>query len=163
MKMKKLPILLLLSLGMFIAPVATSFVSGSNSTYIAAHADSDAVNAFLTRFNEIREEQHNSDPEKGVCGTTKEQYNELIALYSALSQDEKEEVNAIKDTYDPDYTIGEEMKEIVRLYFSPQSISEAPKPKLDQKTTIIIASVVSIVGMSAISVLFILRNNKFIE
>ena len=161
MKMKKLPILLLLSLGMFIAPVATSFVSGSNNTYIAAHADSDAVNAFLTRFNEIREEQHNSG--KGICDTTKEQYNELIALYSALSQDEKEEVNAIKDTYDPDYTIGEEMKEIVRLYFSPQSISEAPKPKLDQKTTIIIASVVSIVGMSAISVLFILRNNKFIE
>ena len=158
MKMKKLPILLLLSLGMFIAPVATSFVSGSNNTYAAAHADSDAVNAFLTRFNGIREEQHNSG--KGICDTTKEQYNELIALYSALTQEEREEVNAMMDG---DYTIGEEMKEIIRLYFSPQSISEAPKPKLDQKTTIIIASVVSIVGMSAISVLFILRNNKFIE
>ena len=157
MKMKKLPILLLLSLGMFIAPVATSFATGLNNAYIAAHADSDAVNAFLTRFKEIRAGQEN------ICYTTKDEYNELIALYSALSQDEKEEVNAIKDTYDPDYTIGEEMKEIVRLYFSPQSISEAPKPKLDQKTTIIIASVVSIVGMSAISVLFILRNNKFIE
>ena len=97
MKMKKLPILLLLSLGMFIAPVATSFVSGSNNAYFAAHADSDAVNAFLTRFNEIREEQHNSG--KGIRDTTKDQYDELIALYSALSQDEKEEVNAIKDTY----------------------------------------------------------------
>ena len=158
MKMKKIPILLLLSLGMFIAPVATSFVGGSNNTYVAAHADSDAANAFLTRFNEIREEQHNSG--KGICDTTKDQYNELIALYSALTQEEREEVNAMTDG---DYTIGEEMKEIIRLYFSPQSISEAPKPKLDQKTTIIIASVVSIVGMSAISVLFILRNNKFIE
>lgn len=157
MKMKKLPILLLLSLGMFIAPVAASFVNGSNNTYVAAHAYSDAVNAFLHRFNEIREGQ------KSICETTKDQYNELIALYSALTQEEKEEVNAMIDEHDPDYTIGEEMKEIVRLYFSPQSISEAPKPKLDQKTTIIIASVVSIVGMSAISVLFILRNNKFIE
>lgn len=154
MKMKKLTILLLLSLGMFIAPVATSFVSGSNNTYIAAHADSDAVNAFLTRFNEIRAGQ------ESICNTTKDEYNELIALYSALTQEEREEVNAMMDG---DYTIGEEMKEIIRLYFSPQSISEAPKPKLDQKTTIIIASVVSIVGMSAISVLFILRNNKFIE
>ena len=157
MKMKKLPILLLLSLGMFIAPVATSFVSGSNSTYIAAHADSDAVNAFLTRFNEIREGQ------ESICYTTRDQYNELIALYSALTQEEREEVNSMIDDHDHDYTIGEQMKEIIRLYFSPQSISEAPKPKLDQKTTIIIASVVSIVGMSAISVLFILRNNKFIE
>lgn len=157
MKMKKLPILLLLSLGMFIAPVATSFVSDSNNTYVAVHAYSDAINAFLTRFNEIREEQ------QSICDTTKDQYNELIALYSALSQDEKEEVNAMIDTNDHNYTIGEQMKEIIRLYFSPQSISEAPKPKLDQKTTIVIACVVSIVGMSAISVLFILRNNKFIE
>lgn len=157
MKMKKLPILLLLSLGMFIAPVATSFVSDSNNTYVAVHAYSDAINAFLTRFNEIREEQ------QSICDTTKDQYNELIALYSALSQDEKEEVNAMIDANDHNYTIGEQMKEIIRLYFSPQSISEAPKPKLDQKTTIVIACVVSIVGMSAISVLFILRNNKFIE
>lgn len=157
MKMKKLPILLLLSLGMFIAPIATSFVSDSNNTYVAVHAYSDAINAFLTRFNEIREEQ------QSICDTTKDQYNELIALYSALSQDEKEEVNAMIDANDHNYTIGEQMKEIIRLYFSPQSISEAPKPKLDQKTTIVIACVVSIVGMSAISVLFILRNNKFIE
>lgn len=157
MKMKKLPILLLLSLGMFIVPVATSFVSGLNNTYVAAHADSDAVNAFLTRFNEIRAGQ------ESICKTTKDEYNELIALYSALTQEEREEVNAMIDEHDHDCTIGEEMKEIIRLYFSPQSISEAPKPKLDQKTTIIIASVVSIVGMSAISVLFILRNNKFIE
>ncbi len=157
MKMKKLPILLLLSLGMFIAPVATSFVGDSNNSYVAVHAYSDAINAFLTRFNEIREEQ------QSICDTTKDQYNELIALYSALSQDEKEEVNAMIDANDHNYTIGEQMKEIIRLYFSPQSISEAPKPKLDQKTTIVIACVVSIVGMSAISVLFILRNNKLIE
>ena len=164
MKMKKLPILLLLSLGMFFAPVATSFVSDANNTYVAVRADAQSKADFLAKFKEIRTLQRSEG--RSVCETTRDEYEQLLSFYYLLTNEEKTEINAMLDPTNVEgesYTIGEVMKEIVRLFYSPQSISEAPKPKLDQKTTIIIASVVSIVGMSAISVLFILRNNKFIE
>lgn len=161
MKRKTFLAVLLLSLSLLVAPVINSFDYTANDNYVAVVATPEAKADFLAKFNEIRTNQHNNG--RSVCDTTKEEYEELVTYYYDLSKQEKAEVNAINDPYDEDYTIGDVMKEIVRMYYAPQTPNSANKRKLDQKTTIIISVVVSIIGMSAISVLFILRNKNYIE
>ena len=140
-----------------IVGIASSFDHSPTmvSAYVSAKED------FLSRYNEIREKQHNEN--RSVCDTTKEEYQELVNLYSSLSSQEKKEVNALNDPYDSDYTIEEVMKEIVHLFYGSKDSNGIQKKRLDQSTTIIIAVIVSIFGMSAISVLYILKNNKYIE
>ena len=160
--MKKLLSLLILPvMGLTLGLVASSFNSGLNDNYVSVSATSIEGEAFLNKYQEIRTIQHDED--RSICDTTKDEYNQLIALYRPLSQSERDEINALKDPYDTKSTIGEVMKEIIRLFYSPKNTNDAPKQRLNQSTTIIIAVVVSIFGMSAISVLFILKNNKYIE
>ena len=83
--------------------------------------------------------------------------------YSALSSADKDVVNATVDSRDNNYTIGYMIQQLVNKYYPNNQKHQQNKSKLDQKTTIIIAVVVSIFGMSAISVLYILKNNKFIQ
>ena len=130
----------------------------SNSDYVQLRADSTAKEEFINKLEAIINSH-------SVCDTTKEECDELIQLYANLTAKEKAEVNAMTFTEKgKQYTYEQAMKEIIRIYYSGSTDSSgAPKQKLDQSTTIIIAVVVSIFGMSAISVLFILKNNKYIE
>lgn len=130
----------------------------SNVVEVRASAEEDA---FLARFREIRTAQENS--KQSICDTTRDEYNELMTLYLAMTEAERNEVNAMMDEYETDATIGSMMKELVRIFYRNNGSNEAPKPKLDQSTTIIIAVVVSIFGMSAISVLYILKKDRYIE
>ena len=164
MKRNKLLVTLLLSLGLLVAPITSSFASASNDNYAIVLATQEAKDQFVAKFTEIRTNQRNEG--RSVCDTTKEEYEELVAYYYDLTKEEKAEVNEMQDPTNiegEDYTIGDVMKEIVRLFYTPQTPNSVNKKKLDQKTTIIISVVVSIIGMSAISVLFILKNNKYIE
>lgn len=162
MKLRKMIAMLFIPV-MFlsVSVVASSFSYSNNQNYAQIRADSSSKQAFLDKFKEIRDAQEASG--KTICDTTKEEYKVLIELYSALSESERIEVGAIHDEYETKVTIGEMMKEIIRIHYTNNGVQEAPKQKLDQSTTIIIAVVVSIFGMSAISVLYILRNNKYIE
>ena len=162
MKSKKiLKLLLLPALFMCVSFGCLAIKGNINQNFVQIRADSPELDAFLARFNEIRTQQNSSG--KTICDTTKEEYEELVNLYSALSKEEQNQVNSMPDTYETDTTIGTMMKEIIRIHYRNGGSNEAPKAKLDQSTTIIIAAVVSIFGMSAISVLFILKNNKYIE
>ena len=123
MKMKLLFKSIIMLGAIMVAPLMINFVSSSsNVSYTEVRAESASQADFLTKFDEIF-------ANKSICDATREEYDEIIGIYSNLSNEDR--VNN--------------------------------KKKLDQTTTIIIASVVSIVGMSAISVLFILKNNKYIE
>ena len=135
-------------------------VNESSNNVIMVLASGEKDN-FLNRFKEIRTIQHTYG--QSICDTTREEYEELIALYSAMSEEERNEVNAMYDEFETSSTIGALMKEIIRIHYQNNGSNEAPKPKLDQSTTIIIAVVVSIFGMSAISVLYILKRDKYIE
>ena len=139
--------------------VATSLTS--NQKYVQIRAESSELKAFLARFNEIRTQQNANG--KTICDTTKEEYEELVNLYASLSKADQKKANETYDLFETETTIGDMMKEIIRIHYTNHGSNEAPKEKLDQSTTIIIAAVVSIFGMSAISVLFILKNNKYIE
>lgn len=135
--------------------------AATNQNFLQIRADSPELTAFLTRFNEIRTQQNANG--KTICDTTKEEYQELVNLYASLTKAEQTSVNQMHDQFETNITIGDMMKEIIRIHYTNGGSNEAPKAKLDQSTTIIIAAVVSIFGMSAISVLFILKNNKYIE
>ena len=162
--MKKKNLLKLLMIPALFIGVSFGMVAAnvsSNQNFVQIRADSPELTAFLTRFNEIRTLQNANG--KTICDTTKEEYEELVNLYSALTKAEQTTVNQTPDQFEANTTIGDMMKEIIRIHYNNHGSNEAPKAKLDQSTTIIIAAVVSIFGMSAISVLFILKNNKYIE
>ena len=142
--------------------LAASFANELKSeSYIEVRADSSAKEGFLTKFAEILDSYYDSG--RTVCDTTKEDYRVLVELYSRLSDQEKVEVNATKYEKAGNYTIGDLMNEIIRIHYMKEDTSGAPKQKLDQSTTIIVSVVVSIVGMSGISVLYILKQDNYIE
>ena len=162
--MKKKNILKLMMLPLMFIGVSfaiPTYASQSNQNYVQIRADSAAVDAFLARFREIRTVQNTAG--KTICDTTKAEYEELVNLYAALTKEEQNQVNQLADEYVTDATVGSMMKEIIRIHYTNGGSNEAPKEKLDQSTTIIIAVVVSIFGMSAISVLFILKRDNYIE
>ena len=98
-----------------------------------------------------------------VCDISYNSYREMYERYSALSKSDREIVNAIPDKYEPDYTIGEIVKYLVTRYYPNTQKVKAEKKKLDQSTIIIIATVVALVGATAISVLYMLKNQKVIR
>ena len=100
---------------------------------------------------------------KSICDKSKEQYEEMISNYNQLDNLNKSVVNETADPYEPDYTIGHMIKQLINHFYPSNQKVNDNKPKLDQSTTIIIAVVVSIFGMSAISVLYILKKDKVIE
>ena len=86
-----------------------------------------------------------------------------MEIYSKLNQNDRQKAVLTEDPIQPIYTIGQYINELVKKFYNPTAANSVSKPKLDQSTTIIIAVVVSIFGMSAISVLYILKNKKVIE
>lgn len=141
--------------------VSSFTTTETHETYLQVKADSSAKQAFLDRFTEILDGYY--DNGKSVCDVKRSEYLELVDLYSQLSKEEREEVNQMPYEKAGDYTIEDLMNEIIRIHYGTKETSGAPKQKLDQSTTIIIAVVVSIVGMSGISVLFILKKDNYIE
>lgn len=100
---------------------------------------------------------------KSICDKTKEEYEDMMSKYNQLDNLNKSVVNETNDPYEPEYTIGHMIKQLVNHFYPSNKKVEENKSKLDQSTTIIIAVVVSIFGMSAISVLYILKKDKVIE
>ena len=114
----------------------------------------DFISYWETDFRE-----HNPE----VCEIPYEAYLEMYERYIALSKEDREVVNATIDTREPDYTIGAIIKTLVNKFYPNTNSVKQEKQKLDQSTVIIIATVVALVGASAISVLYILKNNKVIK
>ena len=98
-----------------------------------------------------------------VCDISYNAYQEMYGKYSSLSKTDREIVNEIPDQREPDYTIGEIVKYLVTRYYPNTQKVKAEKKKLDQSTIIIIATVVALVGATAISVLYMLKNQKVIK
>ena len=127
--------------------------------HIISRENSPAVDNFLDYWVNVFRAKYPSS----VCDVTREDFDLLMEQYDLLNTSEKEIVNATKDTHQPEYTIGEVIKTIVDYVYPNKKSSEDSKKKLNQSKTIIIAVVVSIFGMSAISVLYILKKDKVIK
>ena len=127
--------------------------------HVILRENSPAVNNFLNYWENVFRAKYPGS----VCDVTREDFDLLMEQYDPLTDSEKEIVNATKDTHQPEYTIGEVIKTIVNYVYPNKKSSEDNKKKLNQSKTIIIAVVVSIFGMSAISVLYILKKDKVIK
>ena len=158
--MKKiiLPLLLL--------PFALGF-SGKNTvkteTFVAKSPSfaivrtSPEAQSFLDYWVEFR----TANPE--VCEMTREVFNEMYYQhYLQLSEEQRKEVVDSPDV-DEGYTIGNVISALVNTFYPNNAKVKEEKKKLDQSSIIVIASVVALVGATAISVLYILKNNKVIK
>ena len=157
----------LLSL-VFLLPFAISLSFSKNtcktqqnyykSPEFALVSRSSKISEFLTYWNEDFRPANPS-----VCDITLEAYKEMYAKYQELDKDDIQVLNETQDILEPDYTIGQIIKTLVQKFYPNNKKVAANKKKLDQSVIIVIAVVVALVGASAISVLFILKNEKVIK
>ena len=98
-----------------------------------------------------------------VCEITLEDFKEMYIVYMGLTQEEKEYINAQPDGFEKGYTIGQVIRTLVNKYYPNHQKVREEKQKLDQSSIIVIATVVALVGATAISVLYILKNQKVIK
>ena len=160
--MKKLLVLLL-----FI-PSAISFSFSKNTsksivkTYEIPHYSlinrTSSADSFITYWNE---EFRPNNP--AVCDITYEAYKPMYERYHELNKEDREILNETYDLLEPEYTIGHIVKVLVQRFYPNNKKVAANKKKLDQSAIIVIAVVVALVGATAISVLYILRNQKVIK
>ena len=98
-----------------------------------------------------------------VCEISEADFWAMYQVYSSLEQSEKEYINAQKDGFEEGYTIGQVIRTLVNKYYPNHQKVKEEKQKLDQSSIIVIATVVALVGATAISVLYILKNQKVIK
>ena len=136
----------------------TSFNSEIPTNMAVLHKNSAETDEFLHYWETEFRKDHIS-----VCDITYESYRTMYQKFFLLSEEDR---NVISSTLDPmdesgTYTIGQVIEELAKRFkVQPQ---DNKRRTLDQKTTIIIVVVVAVFGMTTISILFILKNNKLIK
>lgn len=159
MKFKKLLVTIIASLLFVGAFTVSHSLSNANSGVVEVKAaESEEWTNFMNTYTAEREAHSGS-----VCDIPKDACDEILAFYNKLSAEEKLSLNSIKDSIDDSFTIGQAINELLKKYYPSKEESDRPTDKISQSTAIIIVVVVSIVGMSAISVLYILKKDKVIE
>ncbi len=98
-----------------------------------------------------------------VCNIKYDAYKQMYDKYLLLSKEDREVVNSVQDTLEPEYTIGSIIRTLVNRFYPNNKKVTEQKQKLDQSTIIIIATVVAIAGATSISILYILKNQKVIK
>ncbi len=98
-----------------------------------------------------------------VCEIPYSEYQKMYQRYIALNKEDRTIVNTTYDSREPEYTIGSIIRTLVNKYYPNSRSVTQEKQKLDQSTIIVIATVVALVGATAISILYILKNNKVIK
>ena len=118
---------------------------------------SNAAQDFLDYWLVFRED----NPQ--VCDIDKATFDDMYyGHYLLLDESDRKIVIESKDV-DEGYTIGQVIQGLINTFFPNHNKVKEEKQKLDQSSIIVIATVVALVGATAISVLFILKNNKVIK
>lgn len=158
MKKLFLPLLLIpMMFGAFSKNIVKTDVIDVKTPAISYAIRNNSEHPFLDYWAEFREAH------PAVCDISKEDYEAMYRIYSFLEKEEKEYINAQPDGFEEGYTIGQVIKTLVNKYYPNQQKVREEKQKLDQSSIIVIATVVALVGATAISVLYILKNQKVIK
>lgn len=158
MKKLFLPLLLIpMMFGAFSKNIVKTDVIDVKTPAISRAIRNNSEHPFLDYWAEFREAH------PAVCDISKEDYEAMYRIYSSLEKEEKEYINAQPDGFEEGYTIGQVIKTLVNKYYPNQQKVREEKQKLDQSSIIVIATVVALVGATAISVLYILKNQKVIK
>ena len=110
---------------------------------------------FINYWNTfIRPEEKTS-----ICDISKETFNTLYGKYIQLTSDEKTVVDNATDKAGA--KIGASMKELVNLFYKPNS-SKA-KSEWNQSGAITLIIIISVVGMTSICIFFLMKTKKLID
>ena len=159
MKFRKLLVAILLP----ILFVGASLVASNNYFKVAENvvevkaATSQAYDDFIAKYDQIR-----VDYPESICNISKTECDELLGLYNQLSAEEKLDLNEYK-CGDDTFSAAQAITELKKKFYPDKEERDNKGEKISQSTAIIIVVVVSIFGMSAISVLYILKKDKVIE
>lgn len=159
MKFRKLLLALLLPvlfIGVSLIATNNTFSSGNNVIEVKAATSVDYDN-FIDAYDQFRIKYPES-----ICDISKEDCDELLELYNKLSAEEKLDLNEYKYGEDT-FSAAQAITELKKKYYPDKEERDNKGEKISQSTAIIIVVVVSIFGMSAISVLYILKKDKVIE
>ena len=159
MKLRKLLLALLLPvlfIGVSLIATNNTFNSGNNVIEVKAATSVDYDN-FIDAYDQFRIKYPES-----ICDISKEDCDELLRLYNKLSAEEKLDLNEYKYGED-NFSAAQAITELKKKYYPDKEERDNKGEKISQSTAIIIVVVVSIFGMSAISVLYILKKDKVIE
>ena len=136
--------------------VKTEAFAAESSSFLRVNR-SNAAQDFLDYWLVFREE----NPQ--VCDIDKATFDDMYyGHYLLLDESDRKIVRESKDV-DEGYTIGQVIQGLINTFFPNHNKVKEEKQKLDQSSIIVIATVVALVGATAISVLFILKNNKVIK
>ena len=116
---------------------------------------------FLTYWKEDFRKD-NSGNIIAICDISYSSYKEMYSKYVVLSNEDRKTVNATPD-YEEGYTIGDSIKELIRIHSNHVNTKDVERRTLNQSSTIIIIVVIAVFGMSTICVFFVLKNNKIIQ
>lgn len=158
MKMKKFRLLFLLP-ALLVTVGTASILDSQNVSGVVevAASDSSEMEDFMDEWGFA------IDTYTNVCDIPKAEFDKILGFYRNLSTNEKESLSTRKYKESDDFTIAQAIDTLLKMYYPTKQESNENREKLTQSTAIIIVVVVSIFGMSAISVLYILKNNKLIE
>lgn len=160
MKLRKLLVAILLPMmfvGVSLAASNNSFNYAENIVEVKA-ATSEDYNNFINEYVRLREKYPNS-----ICDITYSECNYLLELYSKLSIEEKSDLSEYNRDGKDTFSAAQAIAELKKKYYPDKEERDNKGEKISQSTAIIIVVVVSIFGMSAISVLYILKKDKVIE
>ena len=96
--------------------------------------------------------------EQSICDVTRENYERMLLLYSALSKDDKEVVDSIEDG---DGTIKDSVN-FLKTYFKGKSSSNITK-EIAQSTMLVVILVIASIGMTSIGIFYYLKDKNIIE
>lgn len=160
MKLRKLLLALLLPVlfvGVSLIATNNTFNRGYNVIEVKAATSVDYDN-FIEEYDRLREIYPDS-----ICDITYSECNYLLELYNKLSLEEKSDLNEYNRNGKDTFSAAQAITELKKKYYPNKEERDNKGEKISQSTAIIIVVVVSIFGMSAISVLYILKKDKVIE
>ena len=110
---------------------------------------------FINYWNLYIRPEENSD----ICEITKETFFEVSALYKSLSDDDLTIVNAYEDKGGA--KIKDSMKELNRRFASATPTQS--KEEWNQRGAITLIIVIAVIGMTSITIFFLLKTKKIIQ
>ena len=97
--------------------------------------------------------------ETNICDITKDTYNYIRELYSSLNSEDKEVVDAHKDLAGS--TIKDSIKELNRHFAAPDGANKTEE--WNQTGAITLILIIAVIGMTSITIFFLLKTKQIIK
>ena len=143
--------------------IKTINFTGSKEEFEALNLETQFTNVYYYAIDEgfINYWVKNIRPtaESDICLISRDTYNEVSLLYKNLSDNDLEIVNQYEDLANA--TIRSSMKELNRLFGTPTPTQK--NEEWNQTGAITLIIVIAVIGMTSITIFFLLKTKKFIE